>query len=317
MTVSIALCTYNGARYLQEQLDSIAAQTRLPDEMVVCDDGSTDETVPILQNFAAHAPFPVQVVVNPSNLGSTQNFAQAISLCRHDLIFLSDQDDVWRADKIETMHAVFAAQPEVGLVFTDADVVDEHLQPQGRRLWAHSGFGLREQRLVEQGKAFDLLRERILVTGATLAFCGNLRPLLLPFPRDAAVIHDGWIALMSSAVSKVAFLEMPLVLYRQHEEQQIGASAARPAFLPEGHYQAHVRQLHEAASRLSSFSEEWASSGIPGKVVALHAKAAHIQTRLSLPRRRVQRLSFVLSELIKRRYHRYSNGWRSAARDLW
>ncbi|MBC7931137.1 MAG: glycosyltransferase, partial [Rubrivivax sp.] len=93
--LSIAMCTYDGGRYLAEQLASIAAQTRAPDELVVCDDRSRDETTSIVRRFAETAPFPVRLYVNEQNLGSTRNFEKAIGLCEGELIALSDQDDVW------------------------------------------------------------------------------------------------------------------------------------------------------------------------------------------------------------------------------
>src|SRR5688572_14133745 len=98
---SVAMCTYNGARYLKEQLDSFTVQTRLPDELIVCDDGSSDETCQIVSTFAASAPFTVRLEVNQQTLGSTQNFAKAIQLCRGDLIALCDQDDVWLPGKLD------------------------------------------------------------------------------------------------------------------------------------------------------------------------------------------------------------------------
>src|SRR4051794_15860948 len=92
---SVAMCTYNGARFIGAQLASVAAQTRTPDELIVCDDRSTDETVAIVQKFADSAPFRVRLHVNEENLGSTKNFERAVSLCEGDLIALCDQDDVW------------------------------------------------------------------------------------------------------------------------------------------------------------------------------------------------------------------------------
>ena len=86
--ISVAMCTYNGGRYLQEQLESIALQSRLPMELVVCDDQSTDDTISILKRFQSEAPFTVKVVRNSQRLGSTQNFDQAIGLARGDLIAL-------------------------------------------------------------------------------------------------------------------------------------------------------------------------------------------------------------------------------------
>ena len=92
---SVAMCTYNGARFLGAQLASVAAQARAPDELVVCDDRSTDETARVVEEFAAAAPFRVRLHVNERNLGTTRNFERAVSLCEGDLIALSDQDDVW------------------------------------------------------------------------------------------------------------------------------------------------------------------------------------------------------------------------------
>src|SRR5215467_4239016 len=105
--LSVALCTYNGSRFLQEQLGSIGSQSRPPDELVICDDGSSDDTVDIIKRFALNAPFPVKLEVNASNLGSTKNFELAVSLCCGDVIALSDQDDVWDATKLAKIERVF------------------------------------------------------------------------------------------------------------------------------------------------------------------------------------------------------------------
>ena len=128
MKLSIAMCTYNGASYLQEQLDSFLWQTRLPDEIVVCDDCSQDETVEILKEFAANSPFPVHLHVNKTNLGLTKNFEKAIGKCTGDIIFLSDQDDVWLPERLEKFEAAFQKDADVGLVFCDAYLVNEKLE---------------------------------------------------------------------------------------------------------------------------------------------------------------------------------------------
>src|SRR5947208_14214106 len=99
-SISVAMCTYNGERFLKEQLESLAAQTRQPDELVVCDDRSTDSTPHIVEAFARAAPFPVRLEVNDRCLGSTKNFEHAILRCTGALIALSDQDDVWHPEKL-------------------------------------------------------------------------------------------------------------------------------------------------------------------------------------------------------------------------
>src|SRR5579862_5382051 len=99
MRVSIALCTFNGEQFLGEQLASLARQTRLPDELIVCDDGSQDGMLPLVERFARRVQFPVQLSINSRRLGVTANFARAISECTGDLICPCDQDDVWEPEK--------------------------------------------------------------------------------------------------------------------------------------------------------------------------------------------------------------------------
>src|ERR1700751_1590888 len=98
MRVSIALAVYNGERFIAEQLESLANQTRLPDELIVSDDASTDQTVELIREFAARASFPVRLLLNDENVGCTRNFDRALRECNGDIIFLCDHDDVWYAD---------------------------------------------------------------------------------------------------------------------------------------------------------------------------------------------------------------------------
>src|SRR5260370_29854925 len=101
--ISVALCTHNGATYLGEQLATLAGQSRLPDELIICDDRSKDETLAIVLSFARQVPFFVRIVVNEKMLGTTKNCEQQIALCSVDLIRVSDQDAVWRSDNLKCL----------------------------------------------------------------------------------------------------------------------------------------------------------------------------------------------------------------------
>ncbi len=142
MKVSIALCTYNGEKHFPEQLKSISRQSCLPDELVVCDDCSTDSTLKILEDFSRTVPFEVRIFNNETNLGPAGNFAKAISLCQGKWIFLCDQDDRWLPDKIKTSSEKLARMEETFgqdmplLVHTDAIVADEDMQELSSSLWA-------------------------------------------------------------------------------------------------------------------------------------------------------------------------------------
>lgn len=214
------MCTWNGERYLREQLSSIAAQTVQPSEMVICDDGSTDGTPGILQEFAATVAFRVTIVRNDTNLGVTKNFEKAIGLCVGDLIALADQDDVWHANKLEKLSARLEQDPSLGGVFSDAELIDKQSKLTGESLWQVFGFGRRNQETFESGSAAKLLCRSDFVTGATMMLRAWLRQELLPI--DSGWIHDGWLTWMLVLHSRLGFLPEQLMGYRVHSAQQAG-----------------------------------------------------------------------------------------------
>lgn len=330
MRLSVALCTYNGERFLQEQLDSLAAQTRPPDELVVCDDRSTDGTPRLVESFAAVAPFPVRLRVNDFNVGSTRNFDGAIALCSGDVIALCDQDDVWRPEKLRRFEEVFEADAGLGLVFSDASIIGEDSRPTGRRLWDWT-FPPAERRAMRRGDAFRSLLRRNVVTGATTAFRARFKPLVLPIPADLNIIHDGWIALVVAAASRVSALPEPLTEYRLHGGQQLGVSkgsglngsGGRFVFAdsPEGragYYAGEVLKVLRLAGRLRQAAAEAGGEFADrrARLAVLEELAAHYRVRGNTRASRAARAPAVLRELLRLRYHRYSNGLSSAARDL-
>jgi glycosyltransferase involved in cell wall biosynthesis len=215
--ISVAMCTFNGEKYLCEQINSILLQTLVPDEIVICDDGSTDGTKEILKAFARCHPF-IKAHFNPSNLGCTKNFEQAIRKCKGDLIFLADQDDVWLPEKVATITNEFERRPKVKMFFTDAYVANEQLTPEPESLWDTLYF---EPQKFTKGIIF----RQNLVTGATMAF--RKEALTLSFPFPAAVVHDDWLAYTIAVRYPVGLIEKKLIYYRQHHGQQVGAEFGR------------------------------------------------------------------------------------------
>lgn len=326
MKLSIAMCTYNGALYLPEQLHSIAKQTRLPDELIVCDDGSDDDTREILAAFASKMPFIVRLYVNERNLGSTKNFEKAIALCEGDVILLSDQDDVWHPEKLMRIEAAFFSAPAAGLVFTDAQVVDHCLQPLGYSLWQRVGGKLNragQKQTLEKGEAFESLLTRNFVTGAALAFRSGFKELVLPIPSDTDLIHDGWIALMIAAVADLYFIDEPLIQYRQHPQQQVGAPVGEATVERKGDVLAavrrensYLREIHKLETVHQRLSAKCSVFSCREALPKLEARLTHLQARAHMPDDKLNRLPSVLKELLSFRYHLYSNGIRSAAKDL-
>ena len=326
MKISIAMCAYNGVEFLPAQLQSILAQSRPPDEIVICDDGSSDNTRPFLRKFAATSSIPITLRFNDQNLGSVKNFEKAISLCTGDVIALSDQDDVWRGDKLQLIEAAFNKSPSAGLVFSDAEIVDEDLQPLNRRMWDEVGFDAHKRKLVRTGRALEVLIPAWTVTGATMAFRSQFVKLSLPIPDGIAMIHDGWIALTIAAVAGVVALDEPLIQYRQHAQQQIGAPTRKEAAAELRGVQAietafrrrnSSADLHKILETLEARLVAQAKDYDTRKALSFVADYAfHLNVRANLPQRRLNRVPSILRELISLRYHEYANGFKSAAKDL-
>lgn len=306
MKTSVALCTYNGERYLAEQLASIAAQTHPVDEIVLCDDGSTDSTFAIAQAFQAQG-LPLRLYRNSNNLGFVQNFAQAITHCTGDIIFLCDQDDYWYPSKVATMLQAFAASTEVLLVFSDGDLVDSNAKPLACRLW---------QALPTQPvphPTFQHLLNQDWITGAACAFRRELSAVAIPFPSQGWV-HDAWLGVLASIYGKVTALPTPLIAYRQHTHNQIGLKPPR------------LRQcLQKIARLLCTPHTETAEKYIPllphvPTNHALHSflagKLRHLQHRQPKSGSLLSVFNGIALEISQRGYWHYANGWKSVIRDV-
>lgn len=202
MKISIAMATYNGAKYIQEQLESFAKQTILPDEVVITDDGSNDETLSIINEFKKSAPFDVKVYRNDKNLGYTQNFNKAMQLCSGELIFLSDQDDVWLPNKLEYVKELVAKHDEKDLFMIDAELADRDLNGTG---------------LTKLGQIQSLgLGERSFVMGCCIAVRKSFLDIILPIPIEFRG-HDNWLVALADAFNLRLIDPTVLQLYRRHE----------------------------------------------------------------------------------------------------
>lgn len=221
MKISVALCTYNGAKYLSQQIDSILKQQgHITNEIIVCDDKSTDDTLKILAKYKDLHPTIFKIHSNEINLGSTKNFEKAISLCSGDYIFLSDQDDIWKKDKIEQVLAIFKKYPDAEGVFSNANLIDNNgNQISQKSIW-ESVFFL-EKELPKPIDFFDVIAKNgNVVTGATLCIKKNVKDFVFPFTDG--VLHDESIAI-SLALRKTLFYSIEnLISYRIHDKQQVG-----------------------------------------------------------------------------------------------
>ncbi len=318
MNISVAMCTYNGELFLEEQLASLRDQTLQPAELIVCDDGSTDRTPAIVEAFAPTAPFPIHLVRNPTNLGSTGNFEQAIRLCRGEAIALCDQDDRWLPEKLARCAAAFEADPAVAGVFSNALLMDEAGARLPGDLWQRVGFDTAAQQEFLQD-APSYLARRDTVTGTAFAFRTAAIQQLLPLPPEW--IHDGWIAFLLASLAKLRFLPEPLLIYRLHHRQQVGATVVplHTHLSTDGNealafHQKHARRFSVLLDRLTHLRSEGAPIA-PRVIEEVRTKVAFEQTRAAMLR--CPRLARVVPALtLLRSYSRYEKGPLSLLRDL-
>ncbi len=311
LKLSIAMATYNGGRFLAEQLQSFADQIQPPDELVVCDDQSSDGTLEIVREFQGRVGFPVVAARNEERLGISMNFAKAIGLCTGDVIFLSDQDDVWAKDKLKRHKDVYREDRGVGLVFNNAVLVDDGLKSLGRTTFEELGIDERRFRELGGDRAFEVLARASRISGCTLSFRSRLWPHVLPIPEP--FIHDEWLAIVASMISHIRPIPEPLNYYRQHATQAIGL----------GVIEIGVSERHIPKRR------EWMETKAIQNTVALHrfnklyksgidltykeyreylqGSLGHLWRRVSLPESLIRRLPLCFAELIFGHYGRYND----------
>ncbi|MGN8082766.1 glycosyltransferase family 2 protein [Variovorax sp. 22077] len=319
--ISVALCTRNGARYLPAQVRSICTQEPLPREIIVSDDGSSDDTLAVVRETIALCGvadrIALRVFSNTPPLGVTRNFEQAVRACSHELIVLCDQDDVWHPGRLARMAAQFEARPDLLLLHTDARLVDADLQPLGSTLFHALEVQPAELEALSRGDAFSVLLRRNLVTGATTMFRRTLLEAALPFAPEW--VHDEWLAAIAAATGRMDVLPEPTIDYRQHASNQIGArrltlsEKIAKAFAERG--DKHVARLHRADALLQRLLQ--LGDRVPAAwLEAQRAKVAHQRFRAGLPKARPLRVVPILAEAARGRYARFGRGGHAIAQDL-
>ena len=201
--ISVCMAVFNGERYLKQQLQSILSQLRKYDEIVIVDDASTDTSLQLIYNLQDSR---IRVIQNLENQGVISSFATALQNSEGDVIFLSDQDDIWLPKKVQKILEVFQKQSDITLVTSDAQLINEEGE-----IIAPSFFSLR-------GQFIDHLLPNLMKNkyhGCTLAFRKELLKKVLPFPDDIPM-HDSWIGLVNHLYGETIYLEEPLLQYRIH-----------------------------------------------------------------------------------------------------
>jgi len=262
MMITILMATFNGEKYIDEQIQSILSQSVDNWKLIIQDDCSTDSTVRIIQKYLVKYPDKITIVQrqSPSRSAKT-NFISMLEMAKSDYVMTCDQDDIWLPNKVElTLKKMRDMECEYGkdiplLVHTDLKVVNENLE-----VVAESMF--RYQNLDSRRISFNNLLVQNIVTGCTMMFNRPLLNLADNVP-DESIMHDWWFALVAAAFGKIGFVKEPTILYRQHRSNEIGAKDVR-SFLynlkrsldKEGNRVALQCRYNQAAAFLGLFEKE-------------------------------------------------------------
>lgn len=329
----MVLATYNGDRFLSEQLESLERQSRLPDEVIIVDDHSTDGTAALLTSFAHRARFPVDLTIFEERMGTWEAFATAISRSSGQIILICDQDDRWAPEKVAVMVERMEANPDALLALSDSVLIDQYGGFLSRSRWRVAGFGPPSWVALAEDP-FGQMLARQIVSGCTAAIRSELVPALLPFPEDLHValgtmMYDRWISLLGAVVSPILLVPERLVEYRIHPGQQVGIPGLPVRrFLPRaslqlgqfragrveknGRYAYSIAHLEEIEKRLDVNDLLSADAELK-----LRLAREHLETRSGLPAQRRLRARPVLQHLVEvDGYRRFSLGLSTALADL-
>jgi glycosyltransferase involved in cell wall biosynthesis len=325
MSTSIAMATYNGASYLRQQLDSLAAQQRLPDELVITDDFSTDATPAIIEAFAASAPFPVRFFPNDHRLGVRDNFQRALSLTIGQIVLMSDQDDAWLPSKIARVAKLLEENPTTLVVMNDKIIADDQLRPSNTTMLSN---------IRNYGAPSSLF-----VAGCCSAIRRDWLEVALPIPEGIAW-HDVWIVGLAYDLDVVQLCEEPLQYYRRHDSNvsQGPYSANRKLTLKDRvlaemalltqknlesqkeQWQVEQRWAFAKADRLRSRQAHFRTLGLDEKAIVV---AARLKRRAELLEERCRNASSGRVRRITRGVNLWRRGgygefagWKSLVKDL-
>lgn len=317
-SISVVLCTYNGEEFIEEQLRSILNQTLMPQEIIVSDDGSTDSTLSRVEGIAHASPKDIRwdIRTRAAPLGAAENFGSALPLATGDFIALSDQDDVWAADKLEVMSQRLSENPSLLLIHSDARLIDAEGAP-GASLMSTLRITRGERNNLARGFAIKALLRRNLVTGATVVLRKELLDDALPLPQSW--VHDEWLGLIAALRGGLAFNARALIDYRQHGNNQIGANKTDVAMaqsrLKETRQSFFAKKAmrNEALSNLVDTPPPWLT---PEGLTLLAGKTQHDAWRRTLPALRIRRIIPVLLRGLAGNYAKYSRGVLDMVRDV-
>ena len=303
--ISVAIATYNGALYIEEQVQSILSQTLMPFEIVISDDGSTDETFSILEKLSTSSTVPIRIHRNQNKQGVTGNFMNAMRHCGGDYIALCDQDDVWVTDKLAELAKGFNDAPTAQLMLSDAYITNAALIKSGKTLWQELGFTPSNQHKFLIGNQLEFMLRKNLSWGLTLCFPRQMLDHDDPKHLVDLWKFDGWLGIKAAISSSIYLCPKPLTYYRQHGKNDVGNPKLNyhPLLLISRSFdeQSFQKQLNRC-EQLLAYADTIGEGIHPGNLNALKIYISVLKRRMALPKSRWVRWVFILKHFLQGDY---------------
>lgn len=323
-SISVAMGTFNGHRFIEEQLLSIFAQTYLPRELIICDDCSTDNTLSVIQRVISRemasrkelSAIRVEIVTREQNIGVALNFLDAFTMSGSDLIAICDQDDIWAPNKLETFAHLFAQDTELVLAHSNAELINSSGQPLGRTMFEALKLTRSEFHDMNNNKGLNVLLRRNIISGTACVIRRDVVLASLPVPETW--YPDEWFGICATQMGKIRTLSNSLVYYRQHSTNTVGAPQSIHMFHLFRHWIRHSRAI-DLKQRVLHWDALINESRLPqneSNMALIHSAIRFYSLRSSLPRLRIARLPRVISLLFKGDYKKYSFGNNAVLSDL-
>jgi len=306
MTTSVALCTYNGEKYIKEQIDSLLNQSVSVDEIIIVDDVSTDRTMDIIKEYQSKI---IKIYQNNENIGFVKNFQKAISLANGEIIFLCDQDDIWSNKKVERITDVFRRLEQVQFVFSDASVIDEK-----GNIITESLFGTDKYKSIKLANNRSSIEvfNNINIKGCLSAIRQQLKNLV--FPVGALWGHDHWLAMNAFLIEGLYYVDERLIQYRRHS----GHYGVDATFLTNNRNDESLISILERRNKklleLTNSIRELELNINEQKKIQLHQYIEALSLRINM----LRYASFQsLLELVRRKYYNlYFKGYKTFLKDI-
>jgi len=316
--ISVAMAVYNGEKYIAEQINSLLIQSVVPDEIIICDDSRNDSTFHAIQPFIKRNPRIINYHHNDIRLGVSKNFEKAISLTTGDIVFLSDQDDVWLHDKIKHLVSSISGSDVPRGAFCDSILVDENLNPLHATHWDLRDFHGKKKKFQSSNKTDNFLQfcRRVPIAGHNMAFSAKLKNLLLPFP-DLTECHDTWIGLVIAATCGWTMVDETLTKFRQHQSNV--SHAGKLSALQEAIQSINNNTFGWHVVLYDTLLERLLANGYavePQIIDMIRDRREHSAVRERMNCDFLSRTAYIIQETRSERYFKFGRGWVNIVQDL-